>query len=315
MTTHGHDDMRILQEAAQWLDRARRGSAADRHAFRNWLEECPEHAAAMELVEHAWRQAPAAARQAGLQVRARASRGSARTGRALRVPGFALGAALAAFGGLLVWNQAVQDQQVIAPPHGIAVATLVDGTRVWLTAGSTLKVHVTPIGRAAMLTGEGGFDVHHQWRPFTVSAGDVQVVDRGTLFSIARQGAQVDVILARGAVEVQDRGSGTVLATPSPGQKVVVANGRTTLSSVDPDAAMAWREGRIIADDMPLSAIAARFEALGGPHIAIRDAKLGKISVSGTYSAKDAVPFLTALQALYPIVWRRVGDGYEVRHR
>lgn len=315
MAAPDQDDTRILHEAAQWLDRARHGSATDRRAFRDWLEERPEHVAAMELVERAWRQAPAAARQAGLQVRATASRGPDRSGWAWRAPGFALGAALAAVGGLVFWNQAVQDQQVTAPAHGVAVATLVDGTRVWLTAGSAVKVHVTPLGRAVTLTGEGGFDVRHQWRPFTVTAGDVQVVDRGTLFSVARAGAQVDVVLARGAVEVKDRGTGAVLATPSPGQKVAVAHGRTTLSTVDPDAAMAWREGRIVAEDMPLSAVAARFEALGGPHIAIRDARLRRIGVSGTYSARDAVAFLTAMQALYPIVWRRVGDGYEVRHR
>ena len=315
MTVPGNDDARILQEAAQWLDRAQHGSATDRRAFRDWLEQRPEHVAAMDLVERAWRQAPAAAQQAGLDVRAMASRGADRSRRALRIPGLALGAALAALGGLFFWGQAVHDQQLVAPAHGVAVATLADGTRVWLTGGSAVKVHITPIGRAATLTGEGGFDVRHQWRPFTVTAGDVQVVDRGTLFSVARQGAQVDIILARGAVEVQDRNTGAVLATPSPGQKVVVANGRAALSSVDPDAAMAWREGRIIAEDMPLSAVAARFEALGGPHIAIPDVQLRRMSVSGTYSAKDAVAFLTAMQALYPVVWRHVGDGYEVRRR
>lgn len=315
MAARDQDDTRILQEAAQWLERARRGSATDRRAFRAWLEERPEHVVAMDLVERAWRQAPAAARQAGLQVRVTASRSPALSGRALRAPGVALAAALAVAGGVVFWNQAVQDQQVVAPAHGVAVATLVDGTRVWLTAGSAVKVHVSPISRVVTLTGEGGFDVRHQWRPFTVTAGDVQVVDRGTLFSVAQVGARVDVVLARGAIEVKDRGTGAVLATPSPGQKVAVANGRTTLSAVDPDAAMAWRQGRIVAEDMPLSTVAARFEALGGPHIAIRDARLRQIGVSGTYSAQDAVAFLTAMQALYPIVWRRVGDGYEVRHR
>lgn len=309
------DDAAILLQAARWLDRARHGSADDRRAFRAWLGERPEHVVAMDLVERAWRQAPDAVRSAGLTATPRRQRHAAMPRWSFPVLGGALGTALAGFCGLLLWNASVRDQRIAAPARGVAVATLADGTRVWLTAGSAVRVHVTPIGRAVSLTGEAVFDVRHEWRSFAVTAGDVRVVDRGTLFSVANRGTRTETVLARGAVEVRDRGSNRALATPAPGQRVEVANGTATVTSIDADAALSWRAGRIVADDLPLSAVAARFGELGGPRITIADARLRTLRVYGSYSVKDAAAFLTALESLYPIVWQRVGDGYEVRRR
>lgn len=313
--TRPTDDTAILLDAARWLDRARHGTADDRRAFRAWLSERPEHVAAMDLVERAWRQAPEAARQAGLQARPRRGRRMTMPRWSLPILAPALGTVLAGICGLLLWNGSVRDQRIAAPAHGVAVATLADGTRVWLTAGSAVRMHITPIDRAVSLTGEAVFDVRHDWRPFAVTAGEVRVVDHGTLFSVANRGARTEIVLARGAVEVQDRRSTRALATPTPGQQVAVTGGTATVTAIDADAALSWRAGRVVADDLPLSAVAARFGELGGPRITIADARLRTLRVYGTYSAKDAAAFLTALESLYPIVWQRVGDGYEVRRR
>ena len=53
MSTPSPQESALLAQAAQWLERARHGSEADRAAFRAWLQERPEHVAAMDLVERA----------------------------------------------------------------------------------------------------------------------------------------------------------------------------------------------------------------------------------------------------------------------
>lgn len=307
----GNDDQRILEEAAQWFERVRHGSEADRRAFRAWLEARPEHVAAMDLVERVARRAPAAARAAGLHV-------AAPPRPAFTLPRWswpALGTALAGICAVVAWTHGTHDQRIVAPGDRMTVASLADGSRVWLTAGSAVSVHVTPIARTAVLTGEASFDVRHGWRPFTVSAGRVQVVDRGTLFSVARQGDRVTVILAHGAVDINDRKSGTTIATPRPGQQVVIDRASAVVSSVDADGALAWRTGRIVASDLPFGTVAARFAQLGGARIRVATPAIASLRVYGTYRAGDAEPFLRAMQALHPIRWRRTKDGYEVSGR
>lgn len=307
-------ESQILADAACWLERVRTGNAADHRAFHAWLQERPEHVAAMDLVERAWRQAPAAAGSAGLRARARPAPRVALPA----MPSWswpALGTAMAVACAALMWTGSTHDQRITAGPDGVRVATLVDGSRVWLTPGSSVALHTTLLDRSVALQGEALFDVQHERRSFAVTAGDVRVIDRGTLFSVAQRDQRTSVILARGAIDIEDRQSGATIAQPHPGQQVAIDGAGAVVSAIDASAALSWREGRLVAENMPLSAVAARFEQLGGSRIRIVDPSIASLRVYGTYRPDDATRFLDAMAALYPIAWRRTGDGYEVRRR
>ncbi|PTR13133.1 MULTISPECIES: FecR domain-containing protein [unclassified Novosphingobium] len=316
MTAPNLHDSPILAEAARWMERARNGSEEDRQAFRAWLRERPEHVAAMDLVERAWREAPRAAAGRGLRPRARlAEPAAARGAGRWRVAGPLLGAACAALAAVAAWTLTVHEQYLAAPADRMASFALADGSRVWLTPGSAVTMRATLLGRSVALDGEGTFDVKHERRPFAVTAGDVRVVDRGTLFSVARRAGQTAVILARGAIDIEDSHSGALIATPHPGQQVSLAGDTATIAAIDADAALAWRDGRLVAQDLPLAAVMARFSQLSGVPIELRDPAMGDLRVYGTYRLGDVAQFLDAVGALYPVAWRRTERGYEVFRR
>ena len=301
----------MIDEAVRWMSRMRAGTDADRRAFRAWLDERPEHIAAMDLVERAWRTAPEAAQRARLAPPPRAQ--TRFTAPRWTVPAMASAAFAALL--VLVWTGTVHEQVVVAPVNDTRRAVLDDGTRIWLAAGGRIAMRSTLLARDVTLDGEAVFDVRHDRRPFAVTAGAIRVVDRGTVFSVDRRSGGTKIVLARGSIAVEDRASGETIATPRPGQEVDVRSGEATLSPVDADAALAWRDGRIVARDMPLAAVAQRFGELGGPPIRIVDPAIGAIRVYGIYRVGQAEQFLDAIAALHPVMWQRVEDGYEVRAR
>lgn len=304
------EDEQLLAEAAQWIESARSGTEADRAAFRQWLSARPEHVAAMDLVERAWSLAPAAARAVGATVRRPPARPALDLGRFLPITGGALAVAAAA----LFWFRSVDSAVFVTGPHARRTVTLADGTRAWLAPGSRIAVRTTPLARTVTLHGEVAFDVRHEWRSFAVDAGGLRTLDRGTLFSVSdRHG--VSVLLARGSVSLQDRATGAVLAVPVPGQQVDVVGSSVTVSAVDAPAALAWRDGHVVAKDLPLAEVLARFAAQGAPPIDLKDAGLAALRISGSYASDDIEGFLTALATLYPVSWKADGAGYVVRRR
>ncbi|NKJ42262.1 FecR domain-containing protein [Novosphingobium sp. SG720] len=315
MSAPNSGESALLAQAAQWLERARSGSEEDRIAFRAWLRERPEHLAAMDLVERAWRGAPRAAAAKGLHARGAAAAPASQSRLRWQIAVPVLGTALAALAAVAVWTLNLQEQHLAAPADRTASFALADGSRVWLTPGSAVTLRATLLDRSVRLDGEGTFDVKHERRPFAVTAGEVRVVDRGTLFSVARRDGQTAVILARGAIDIEDSRNGTLIATPRPGQQVSLAGDTATIAPVDADAALAWREGRLVVEDQPLAAVAARLAQLSGMPIVLHDPTIGALHVYGTYRIGDVPQFLDALGALYPVAWRRTEQGYEVFRR
>jgi transmembrane sensor len=309
MSDGGHTDA-LLIEAARWMERARSGDPQEQAAFRDWLSARPEHVAAMDLVERSWRLSPAAARAAGLAPREREAAPASRLRPWLAPMGGLVTAGVAA---ALLWVGSVRDQSFVTGPHQREQVALADGSRAWLAPSSRLTWHSDPLGRHVTLAGMAAFDVRHQWRAFTVDAGAVRTVDRGTLFSVADRGNTVSVLLAHGGIVVEDRASHAVIATPGPGQRVEVGAQGATIEDVDARDALAWRGGRIVARNATLADIAARFAEQGAPPLHVADPRLAALRLSGSYAADDIEPFLQALASLYPVRWTRVGGGYEVR--
>lgn len=311
----------ILETAAHWHARARAGlRGAEREAFRDWLHERPEHAAAADLVSRTWDAAPAAAAQGGFVPRAQPRhRGQVADPRPRSRQTWWAGAVAgaAATAALLLWTTQPQTASFATSPKERRSVTLADGTQVWLAPGTRLAARIGPFGRAVRLeAGEAAFDVVHQWRGFRVEAGDVAVIDQGTLFTVRhRAGRPVVVTLAHGALRIDDRRSDAVLAEPRPGQQVEVRGGAARVRTVDAADALAWRDGRLVFADWSLGDAIAAFQDQGAASIRVRDLRLAELRVSGAYAAADVESFLAALESIHPVRWTRTASGYEIARR
>ena len=96
-----------------------------------------------------------------------------------------------------------------------------DGTRVYLSPGSSLRYNVATLTgrREAVLNGDAYFDVaHDENRPFTVRTENIGVRVLGTAFSVSSSPEFSQVVLERGAVRLLSP-EGASMVTLSPNQK------------------------------------------------------------------------------------------------
>lgn len=124
---------------------------------------------------------------------------------------------------------------VSAPEGQRCQLTLPDGTRVWLSGGSTLRypASFTAHERDVRLTGEAFFDVTKDPRhPFTVRTQWLTARVLGTQFSIhGSSAADSHVALFTGRVEVTPAHGAAKTVTLKPGEEVCVTGRGTTRTS------------------------------------------------------------------------------------
>lgn len=139
------------------------------------------------------------------------------------------------------------------PLGGKYQLTLADGTKVWLNAGSTIKFPINFTGRERVveLSGEAYFEVaHDSSRPFKVTAAGQLVQVLGTHFNInAYQDENaVKTTLLQGSVKVYGKNQtpGVPEVIIKPNEQAVFKNNRLSKITVDAEAFVAWKEGRIL---------------------------------------------------------------------
>jgi transmembrane sensor len=257
-------------------------------AFRQWLEESPEHREAYDRVETLWvaLDEPAAENAVTapfLPRRAPVRRVQTRRAATWSGIGLAIAAGLGA---------AIILPQMANPPH-IDVyrtakgerrdVTLADGSKLSLNSGAEVSVQLGKTRRAVVLTsGEVLFDVvHDPARPFQVTVGDQQIRDIGTEFNVLRRDDQLTVTVLRGAVAVDTQTNGeTVRLSPGDELRHQIGSSQSSQVRVNPEETVAWRGGRLIYRDQPLSAVAADLNRYLPVPISVDD-KAGALRFSG----------------------------------
>ncbi len=217
-------------------------------------------------------------------------------------------AAAAAVAVAFLTARAHPSAQLIATAAGQRqTITLDDGTRVELNARTSLKIENTAHARHVQLAeGEAFFTVaKDKTRPFTVEtpAGSVRVT--GTVFDVRSETtAQLDVTVVEGSVQVRP-GSTPSEDTPAPyllthnqGLEATGTSARLrTLSSEELSDTLAWRDGLVVADQLPIRDAIARFARYHGRGMVVTDAAAAK-RISGRYNIDDLDSFLADLQQL-----------------
>lgn len=313
------------ESAEGWFARLRAPDCSDeeREAFASWRAADPAHARAFAATERMWakfdvlKDAPEM-RAYELEALAPASR-SAPPGHRRRWPvplALAATLALAAFG---TWQFA---PRLLAPQPEIHAATdaprtlaLQDGSSVRLDVDSRLSVRWARDARELELQqGRALFDVAHDAaRPFSVAAGGGRTTALGTRFQVQRDGGQVTVTLAEGAVLVErDGGHGLPArhARLQPGEQLVYSRQPDDwhTRSIDPDAATGWSEGRLRFHATPLAEALAEINRYSPRKIRLHDPDLATLRLSGTFRAGDADAIATAFSAVLPVRVDDTGD-------
>jgi ferric-dicitrate binding protein FerR (iron transport regulator) len=157
--------------------------------------------------------------------------------------------------------------EIIAPVGSRSVVQLTDGTEVHLNYASKIKYPRVFRGntRIVQLEGEGYFDVaHNPEKPFIVNAGEVQVKALGTAFNVHAypEDGTISTSLIEGKVVLEkefDSNQTRVIGEMVPGQHVTfhTSSGKITSSKEDLYKYIAWKDGKMVFDNEPISGVAA----------------------------------------------------------
>ena len=317
----------MLEAAMLWRQRIDSGewSVDEEAAFEVWLQADERHALAYEDIrelcgfidEHAASPELIGARKSVLASVHRRAR-SRWTGPAvvLRVPTRrAIAAAIAAsvVGSIGAWAL-VERGDVYQTGRGERRAIILDdGSVLSLDAMSKVAVRYTKADRRLTLErGQARFDVAHDAsRPFSVTAGDRQIIATGTAFNVDMLSPEVRVTLIEGRVIVLQQGRGGLRPAPSgpkavelrPGQSLVAKDDGQApkVASADLAQATAWQQGQLVFNDEPLGQAVERVNRYTSRKIAVADDTVGAIPVTGTFNAGDIDAFVEAVNSFLPV--------------
>lgn len=218
-----------------------------------------------------------------------------------RVGGGAMAAALVAAVGLGLWPDG--GERIDTRIGEIRRMPLADGSVAMVNSGTTLRVAFTPTERHVEVSrGEAWFQVaHNPARPFIVASGPFRVQAVGTAFDVRREGDAAQVVVTKGVVKIWSVDSGRPPQHVAGGQWAVLRQGgAVTPKALPPQASdqqLAWREGRIVLDDMTLGAAVAEFNRYNVNRLEVAPQLAGR-RVVGWFRIYDVDGFASASAAM-----------------
>lgn len=301
----------LEKQAVAWFTRMNgRPSATDRAEFEAWLAASDDHAQHYSKVAALWSEMGAlsdalGAREAAALVAPleRIQELRRKRGRGRVAAGSVLALVLALCLGWIWLDRPhlLEDwraDQVTARGE-LRTVVLADGSTVQLDSDSALAVELSgDERRVRLLRGTAFFEVNRSGTPFVVTARNGEARVLGTSFEVAAsEDGSVSVTLASGSVAVELPQSREALVL-KPGERVAYSRrGLGRAEAVDVAEATAWRAGRFIFDDMPLSQVLARIERHHSGRFVLLGSELGRRRVAGNVTLRDSTAALAALQS------------------
>ncbi|MBR8652962.1 FecR family protein [Achromobacter sp. Marseille-Q0513] len=309
---------RILEEAASWLLQMQDGPLppARQAEFERWRARSAEH-------QRAWQRAERLLARIGLLPPALATRAlnrPPRAGRRAALRALALLLAAAPLGWLSwrhpFWRDWLAADYVTAVGERLDI-TLEDGAEVALNTDTALDLRYDDSQRLLRLRrGEiyirTAADTRAPPRPFLVQTDDGLLLALGTRYSVRQYPGYTELAVYEGAVQIHPDG-----ADVAPGANIIGAGRRARytrqrIEAIDAasEAALAWRKGLLIADDMPVDLWARELARYGRETIEV-DAGASALRISGTFPIDDIPQALGMLAQTYRLRTRR--EGMRVR--
>jgi transmembrane sensor len=308
----------IQQAAVDWFVRLQ-GDAAleDWTAFQAWLEVDPAHAAAYDAVESMWvdlEDAPGLQDSSVIAAEVAPDnvvplrRPVARPARRWIWTGLATAAAAAVVVAVLPQLTRPTFTDYSTRRGETREVALADGSRLTLGGATTLRVRLTRAERdVTLVDGEASFDVAHlENRPFVVTVADREVRVLGTEFNILSHDDRLAVTVRRGLVQVSGGQEGAVRLAK--GQQLIHTSGSpaSLVRSTDPDAAFAWKSGKLVYRETPLAEVVADLNRYVATPIRV-DPSAISVKVSGVLLVDEEAAMIRRLELFAPIVSQRRG--------
>lgn len=161
----------------------------------------------------------------------------------------------------------------------VSIVRLKDGSSIWLSSGTKLTINKNKKGETiAHLNGEAYFDlIPDPTRKFIVDLGKFQVRDIGTTFNVRAYESEhtISTTLIKGQIDLI-KDSGKSFLTVNPGEYVQYdkPSDKIAVNQQDPSIVTAWKDGKFVFIDQPLSEICTDLENWYNVEIQIEDPKL-----------------------------------------
>jgi transmembrane sensor len=328
--SNGKPRAAIVAEASEWFIDFRAGDVDGeaRLRFIEWLRRSPEHIQAYLEVSGVWSELPSSDPEGRFDIASLIARARnepdviplsqliprlppappAAEPRALRKPtrrpvlAAAALALLASIAALFLWIGSDAARSYSTGIGEQRTIQLADGSTVELNARSRVTVRLTEHRRdVALIEGQALFSVaKDKQRPFVVRAGDAQVRAVGTEFDVYKKQAETVVTVVEGRVETYSGADGADAAAImlSAGEQLTVLPHTVTKPTrADTAAATAWVQKRLIFEETPLNEVAEEFNRYNRRPLAIDDAELQKLKISGVYSSTDPASLISFLRS------------------
>lgn len=202
-----------------------------------------------------------------------------------------------------------------APVGETRFVTLADGSHVHLGARSAIAVRYDGARRnIALLQGEAWFEVAPDPdRPFVVEAAQGSVTARGTAFDVTLEGAGARVAVTEHSVRISSGGAETVV---SEGEEAVYDHDApaSTPTPIRLSRATAWRRGKLVFEDRPLSEALAALSRYRRGYVYCLDRSICAQRVTGVFSSDDPAQALREIEAYLGLRALRLTDYLVLLH-
>lgn len=305
----------VRDEAAQWFARRCDGalSSEAQAQLDTWLAQHVQHQYEYDVLAQLWGAADALPR-ARLEALCQADPVRQLPRRRFIQQALAAGVAAAAVGlGWFGWQQHqlnYQDQLHTALNERRQI-DLPDGSHLELNGRTQLTVDFSAGQRRIQLTaGEVMFSVaHDSARPFVVSTAQGTVTVTGTRFDVRLDPARTRVAVEQGSVNVQGSDASQALLTAGLGSQIDARGTVAKPYAVDAAALTAWRNGKLVFNDAPLSEVVEEVSRYRAQPLRVADGKVGALRLSSTFSSDDTDALLRALPSILPVAIKTHADG------
>lgn len=288
-------DPRYL-EALEWfvLMKDEQASKADRLGFERWLAADPGHADAYDRARALWERFDI------VKPEYDRLRQSGRMGRRGVVLG-GLAAILTVPTAYVLTRPGAFADYTTAVGERITV-TLPDASTVELGSHSALSLDFTPQQRRLLLhRGQAFFRVAADaGRPFIVEAETGRTQALGTAFDVKLTGDEVVVSVIEHSVRVQAARSAPVFIEAG-WQLSYASDGVQAPQRVDLAMVQAWRQDRLIVEDVPLRRVLTELERYRRGRIVLMDRTIGDIPVTAIFDTRHTEKALQIIAETLPV--------------
>lgn len=298
-----------MKAAADWYVRLTSGNAsqADHQAWRQWQGERSENADAWQRVEAVTGKFGSIPPAIGMAALNHASAGPHSSGRRRALKQLGLLIAAGAAGGLAhrqePWAEVLADYSTGIGEHREIV--LADGTHLYLNTATSIDVSFDADRRSIkLIKGEvliqTGHEQSSRYRPFVLTTHHGAVTALGTRFSARRFDDYSRVSVFEHAVEIVPKLNESARLILREGEALAFDATAMLTRSVADTTSVAWSQGFLVVDQMPLSEFLA--ELARYRHGVLRcDPAIARLSISGSFPLGDTDAALAALTDIFPV--------------